>query len=465
MIESIGRYRVVRMLGQGGMGCTYLAEVAGPRGFTRRVVLKLVRDEMNPALAQALLDEARLVASLAHRNVCPVLDFHEIDGHRLVVLDHVDGLDLGELMARRLHLPWTLTAFIGSEVAAALDYAHRRCDAEGRPLGLVHRDVSPSNILLSWEGEVKLADFGVARFARSDGVTNTVAGKLEYMPPEQRSGGDVDGRADVFALGVTLYEAMTGLNPLAGGARRLPRLRAELAPPALAEIIEQATAERAEDRPSAARLRELILDLPTLPRDPAPRLAAYLAGLRGENLRARDALLRAAAGTQRALTYIAARVAPTRRLAILAAVGAVIVLGAALLSFRRHTQARSTPAPSVSPDRTSGVPVTTAPASVAASSDTPRPSPPTPEVRPVPKQPARASTPRRAGGELSVNATPWAQVYLDGRAIGHTPQLGLRVLAGRHTLRLVTSSGDSRTRSVEVVAGRETRVAVNFAEP
>src|SRR5205807_1487612 len=120
--QYIGRYRIVRPLGEGGMGRVLLAEVAGAGGFARRVVLKLVRDELDEALKQSLLDEARVTATLVHRNIVPVLDLHESGAQRLVVLEHIDGMDVRQLLRLTPLLDWPLAAFIGGEVAAALDF-------------------------------------------------------------------------------------------------------------------------------------------------------------------------------------------------------------------------------------------------------------------------------------------------------------------------------------------------------
>src|SRR5205085_1855956 len=155
-----------------------LAEVAGAGGFARRVVLKVVRDELDESLKQALLEEARVTATLVHRNIVPVLDLHESGEQRLVVLEYIDGMDVRQLLAKVGPLPWPLAAFVGGEVAAALDYAHRR--------QIIHRDVSPANILVSWEGEVKLGDFGVAKVVGGPGAgrmgpTQGLKGKLGYM--------------------------------------------------------------------------------------------------------------------------------------------------------------------------------------------------------------------------------------------------------------------------------------------
>ncbi|MGZ3408540.1 MAG: serine/threonine-protein kinase, partial [Polyangia bacterium] len=241
--EYIGRYRIVRPLGEGGMGRILLAEVAGAGGFARRVVLKLVRDELDESLKQSLLDEARVTATLVHRNIVPVLDLQESGAQRLVVLEHIDGMDLRQLLERTPLVNWPLAAFIGGEVAAALDYAHRR--------QIIHRDVSPANILVSWEGEVKLSDFGVAKVVggpgRVIGPTHGLKGNLGYMAREQMRAQAIDALADVYALGVVLYELLTGRNPMRNGPVVPPPLPSTV-PAELAAIVLRAVERNRDDR-------------------------------------------------------------------------------------------------------------------------------------------------------------------------------------------------------------------------
>ena len=279
--QYIGRYRIVRPLGEGGMGRVLLAEVAGAGGFARRVVLKLVRDELDEALKQSLLDEARVTATLVHRNIVPVLDLHESGAQRLVVLEHIDGMDVRQLLRLTPLLDWPLAAFIGGEVAAALDFAHRR--------QIIHRDVSPANILVSWEGEVKLSDFGVAKVVggpgRVMGPTQGLKGKLGYMAPEQMRAQPIDARADVYALGVVLYEMLTGKNPMRAGPMVPPPLPSTV-PGELAAIVMRAVERNRDDRfNSAADVREAILHVAGQPADPARQLADFLGELKNQQAR------------------------------------------------------------------------------------------------------------------------------------------------------------------------------------
>jgi hypothetical protein len=453
--EYIGRYRIVRPLGEGGMGRVLLAEVAGAGGFARRVVLKLVRDELDETLKQSLLDEARVTATLVHRNIVPVLDLQESGAQRLIVLEHIDGMDLRQLLGRTPLVDWPLAAFIAGEVAAALDYAHRR--------QIIHRDVSPANILVSWEGEVKLSDFGVAKVVggpgRVIGPTHGLKGNLGYMAPEQMRAQAIDARSDVYALGVVLYELLTGKNPMRSGPVVPPPLPSTV-PAELAAIVMRAVERNREDRfASAADVREAIVHVSGQPADPSRQLADFLGELKGRKGNDVDeALLDAVLGGKPA-TRVAGKPALRARpsvhlVALVLALG--LVGAAAVVLALRHRRVEAI-AP---PPRSAGA----APSTVAAAAPEPSALPPeTPiEIGPVV---VRHHTAPRAHGLLSINAIPWANLFVDGRAAGHTPRMKLPLDAGKHQLRLVTQAGEARTRSVEIAPNRETTLTVVFSEP
>jgi tRNA A-37 threonylcarbamoyl transferase component Bud32 len=483
--DWIGRYRILRPLGEGGMGRIFLGEVAGASGFSRRVVVKVVRDELDAGLKQALLDEARLAASLVHRNVCPVLDLEEVGEQRLVILEHVDGMDLHKLLERRKRLPWELAAYVASEVAAGLDYAHRKSDAAGRPLHIVHRDVSPANILLSREGEVKLTDFGVAKFAKAGGGPAALKGNLGYMAPEQARGEHVDGRADVFALGVVLREALGGGNPYRGTTDLesllklhtddLPPVRAHDVPEELSAIVAQASAiDRQWRFPTAAAMREALVNLKGQPADPARLLGQFLGESETHPTLTKGALMEAVLGGGRPLTQVrpadtveelappdgAVPEAPPAHpgRGLLMAVAVLLFLGTGALAWvtlrRPKVPAASAATPPAKPPALAAAPAAPPVAATTA------PSEPAFAPEPIERQQPR---PRR--GTLSVNAIPWANIFVDGRKVGPTPRLRLPLEAGRHHLRLVTKRGDTRTRVVDVAPGRESRVSINFADP
>ncbi|HXU71789.1 MAG TPA: serine/threonine-protein kinase [Polyangia bacterium] len=461
--EYIGRYRIVRPLGEGGMGRVLLAEVEGAGGFARRVVLKLVRDELDESLKQALVEEARVTATLVHRNIVPVLDLQESGAQRLVVLEHIDGMDVQQLLRRTPLVDWPLAAFIAGEVAAALDYAHRR--------QIIHRDVSPANILLSFEGEVKLSDFGVAKVVgeaggRVVGPTQGLKGKLGYMAPEQMKRQPVDPRADVYALGVVLYEMLTGKNPMRAGPIVPPPLPATV-PPELAAIVLRAVERNREDRfASAADMREAIVHIAGQPADPARLLADFLGEMQRQQARGLDDALVEAVLGGKAATRMANKPSGRARWPWLAAAGALLValvgIGAAAL-HHRHARMVTPPAPKSPAVVEKTAPPPPEPQQQAETVPTPAPPPPSPpETIELPPTRLHRHLPR---GTISVNAIPWANVFIDGHAAGHTPRRKLALEPGRHQLRLVTQAGETRSRTVEITPNHETTLTVVFSEP
>ena len=214
----LGRYRIGERIGSGGTAEVFRAEVEGAEGFAKTLVVKCLRPALadEPELVEGLAREAKLAQRLHHGNIVQVLDFGVQDGRPYVVMEHVDGCSLHELCAdlrrrgERMELPEAL--FVVEEVAAALRYAHGLTDDQGVPLRLVHRDVKPRNVLVSREGVVKLADFGIAKLAGDHGDTlpGVIKGTPAWLAPEQALGRVVDARTDVFALGRLLRELAGG---------------------------------------------------------------------------------------------------------------------------------------------------------------------------------------------------------------------------------------------------------------
>ncbi|MBW2527823.1 MAG: serine/threonine protein kinase, partial [Deltaproteobacteria bacterium] len=234
----LGRYRIERRIGTGGMAEVLLAWQLGPGGFERRVALKRPLPHLagDPDCLAMLFDEARIAAQLQHRNVVQIYEIDQQDGAYYIAMEHVDGASLRRLLrsahARLEAVPLGVAVAIVLAVLDGLDHAHGQTDAAGQPLGVVHRDVTPGNVLLSKRGEVKLTDFGIAR-ARSrlqatrDGAAK---GTLPYMSPEQARSEPLDHRSDLFSLGVVLFEMIGGKRPFPMGpvapeeplARQLP---------------------------------------------------------------------------------------------------------------------------------------------------------------------------------------------------------------------------------------------------
>jgi serine/threonine protein kinase len=213
---SSDRYVIVEYLAEGGMGAIYLGKKLGVGGFEKEVVLKQLLPEFTrePKFIDLFLREARLSASLEHANIVHTIDLVNAGDDYFMVMEYVKGGDLRTLLkrVRRRHKRFMPQAgvFIGHEILEALAYAHAKTAHDGRPLNLIHRDISPSNILLSGAGEVKLTDFGIAKASTHRSVFYKVKGKVGYMSPEQARGETVDARSDLFSLGVVLYEVLVG---------------------------------------------------------------------------------------------------------------------------------------------------------------------------------------------------------------------------------------------------------------
>ena len=214
--RSFGKYKLLARLGQGGMAEVFLAVAVGPSGFNKLLVIKRLRPELaeDPAFVSMFLDEARLAARLNHPNVVQANEVGTIDGQHYLAMEYLDGQPLNRLytVARTNSLqPTAAYLRLVSDALAGLHYAHELADYDGSPLNVVHRDVSPHNVFITYDGQVKLVDFGVAKAATHAQRTSTgvVKGKLSYMAPEQALLVTVDRRADIFSLGVILWELIT----------------------------------------------------------------------------------------------------------------------------------------------------------------------------------------------------------------------------------------------------------------
>lgn len=217
----LGPYKLVESLGHGGMAEVYRARRRGPGGFAKDVALKQILPQYskNEELVQRFMEEARIAGALIHGNIVQVYDFGFFENQYYIAMEYIDGMSLAAILDRSsetgIPLPSPLVAFIGAEACSGLFFAHELTDDSGKHIELVHRDVGPQNILISFAGDIKIGDFGIVKAA--DSLVRTEAGlrlgKLNYMSPEQAAGDSLDGRSDLFALGITLWEALT-LKPL-----------------------------------------------------------------------------------------------------------------------------------------------------------------------------------------------------------------------------------------------------------
>ncbi|MGM0578293.1 MAG: serine/threonine-protein kinase [Myxococcota bacterium] len=216
--QYVGTYRLISEVAEGGMGKVFLAEQLGVSGFTKTVGIKTIRRELidSGLFRDLFIAEAKLVADLVHENIQQVYQLVDMAGSFAIVMEWVHGVTFEDINSRlderNEYLPPELAVFVTSRVARALSYAHEKRGRDGRRLNVVHRDVSPVNVFASWQGVVKLADFGIAKTLRVEGPDEQqqIMGKVPYMAPEQGMGLETDHRTDIFALGLVLFEMLTG---------------------------------------------------------------------------------------------------------------------------------------------------------------------------------------------------------------------------------------------------------------
>jgi serine/threonine-protein kinase len=275
--RTLGKYRFVASLGHGGMAEVFLAVAIGPAGFNKLQVIKRLRPVLaeDADLRAMFLDEARLAARLNHRNVVQTNEVDLVDGQYFMAMEYLDGQPLSRVLQRLKEvgkiMPVPVILRVLEEVLHGLQYAHDLADYDGTPLGVVHRDISPQNVFLTYDGQVKIVDFGIAKAARRvvETQTGVIKGKVSYMAPEQAfsSSDAIDRRADLFSVGVILWETLAErrlwqgmgdpeiIAALLSDVPRIAEVRPD-APPELARVCDRALELSADDRyPSAAAFR------------------------------------------------------------------------------------------------------------------------------------------------------------------------------------------------------------------
>ena len=211
-MEQFGKYQLIRKIGTGGMAEVYLARTSVAQGLNKTLVIKKIHTAYarSRQFVAMFVDEAKIALGLNHPNIIQVFDFGAVGDTYFLAMEYNEGIDLLRLLQEaaraRVRLPHGISAYIVQQIAKGLDYAHRKTDEFGEPLGIVHRDISPQNVLLSWDGSVKIVDFGIARARDVHEEAGVIKGKFAYMSPEQARGDVVDCRSDVFAAGIVLYE-------------------------------------------------------------------------------------------------------------------------------------------------------------------------------------------------------------------------------------------------------------------
>ncbi|MGZ3439309.1 MAG: serine/threonine-protein kinase [Polyangia bacterium] len=501
MAVRFGRYELLRRIGRGGMAEVFLARYAGPQGFEKRLVIKRVLPAFSSdrRFLRLFFEEARTHVSLSHGNLVPVFDFGRVGNAYFIAMEEVRGCDLGTLLAagakRGRKLPPLLVAHIGIEVCRGLAYVHRR--------GFVHRDVSPRNVLLSSDGEVKLSDFGVALAAATDPAPG-VRGTLAYMAPQQARGERADGRADLFALGMVLAEALVGRRVRAHSDETEALAAARAGKPAVVDgplgaVIHRATlpdpAERWQD--AEAMLVALEQEAAALGRGGATaarELAACVAdwvplAAAAEGARSDEDAAAVTAATVGEETYFRDResasfvdevldgaVAPrVRRAGPWVAAAAALVVAGALVAGRvvqsAHRRASTTTSTntntnantSANPTATSAPPPAT-PTVRAPPSSGVAVRPTAPSISVAPPSVHRAPVVRKptGSGALSIHCTPWCIPSIDNQVRGSDGRNHRFVLpAGAHRVS-VRRLDDHAERTVEISDGESKTIDFTF---
>jgi len=490
---EVGNNEIIRKLAVGGMAEIFLARHRAAGGFERNVVLKRILPECarDPQFVQAFLNEAKLTAQLSHPNLVQVFDFGQDAGAYYLTMEYIPGFDLEALLRISPRgLPLSVVLSVGRDIAAGLHHAHEARDADGVPLGIIHRDISPDNVLVNLEGVAKIVDFGVAKATAQVGqrtATGQVKGKAPYLAPEQVLGLSLDRRVDVFALGVTLYECVSGQSPFLGGTdfeslTNVVEKDAPLLPGPIGGVIAQALSKERSARFQTCAEMATALEAVAV----SAKVAISTAPLR-EMLAARKIELEIAAEHRRAAraelleradthldldvpsgmrpksptAKLRAREGGSRELWIAVALVAVALVSSVAL-WRWRSRAPSAVAASVAAPPPVSTPV--APVPSAALPIVPahpllvhanKPSPP----KPLPP------TVVKGEGRLRLVVQPYGSLQIDGREVGDIPRPPDTLAAGAHTLVISNAElGKKVTRKIVINPGEEVLIRENLLE-
>src|SRR2546421_9335009 len=269
-MEQFGKYTLIRKIGTGGMAEVFLARTQVAQNLHKQLVIKKIHTAYarSRQFVTMFVDEAKIALGRNPPNIIQVFDFGAVADTYFLAMEYVEGMGLLRLLQEaakaRVRLPYGISAYIVQQLAKGLDYAHRKTDEFGQPLGIVHRDISPQNILLSWDGGVKIVDFGIARARDVHEEQGVIKGKFAYMSPEQARGDVVDCRSDVFAAGIVLYELVCArplfhgkgkeaLEMVKSAAIPRPKDHAPELPDSLERLVLKALAFHRDDRFQTAR--------------------------------------------------------------------------------------------------------------------------------------------------------------------------------------------------------------------
>lgn len=484
-------YELLKRLASGGMGEVFVARKSGTGDFEKRVALKLLLPHLTASSdsVKRFYAEARLAARMHHPNIVEIFDVGEAEGRPFIAMQLVEGVSLAQYLQlakeQRLTMPLPIARAIAMAICEALSYAHDLKDPQGHPLKLVHRDVTPSNVLLSFNGAIQLTDFGIARVGEAGTRTGSVQGKAAYVAPEQLTQEvALDARVDLYSAAVTLYELLSFDNPfrrksqdetfaaiLLGKPTPVRQHRPDVSPQ-MEAALQRAMSRKADQRfPDATSFRKALIDGPVAS---APDLAEHLRLLAipaagatedpSNPVGTRSQVLRVTHSVSVDVTPIPRRALWPAWLA--AGLGIVAAAGLSVGALRQplHT-------PKVEPVM-EPLPVPPPPVLVVERPpvDPPIVDPPTapPPRKPDPRPTTRPkATPPPAGelqiGYLAADAVPWADVVVDGARVDRTPFSKYPLPAGKHEVLFTAPDGRSQVKSITIAEGTVTSLRVDFS--
>jgi eukaryotic-like serine/threonine-protein kinase len=514
-------FELVRRLASGGMGEVFIAKKTGAANFEKHVALKLLLPHLTalPESVKRFHAEARLAARMHHPNIVEIFDVGEAEGRPFIAMQLVEGVSLAQYLRysadQRLTTPLPIVRAIALAICEALAYAHDLKDAKGQPLKLVHRDVTPSNVLLSYTGGVQLTDFGIARVGQAATRAGVLQGKAAYVAPEQLTHeAPVDARADLYSAAVTLSELITGSSPfrretqeqtfeavLKGTTLPIRTVRPEVSPQMEAALT-QAMARRPEQRfADATSFRKAFIDGPVAS---APDLAEHLAlvtapfrapqstegGDEGPGTKSQVLLVTHSVSAE--VTPVPT--SPRWPIAIAVLLMVVTFVGVSAGLSRKKLEAQQVAQPIVAAEPGSRLadagpavaeavappdPATVAMGEQPAITDPPvsvgetvveRGTEPRRPVRPLPKpkvnRPPPPPTPPPAAlriGYLAADAVPWADVLVNGARVDRTPFSKYPLPVGKHQVTFRAPDGRTQARSIAITEGATTSLRVEFS--
>ncbi len=485
-------YELLKRLASGGMGEVFVARKSGTGDFEKRVALKLLLPHLTASSdsVKRFYAEARLAARMHHPNIVEIFDVGEAEGRPFIAMQLVEGVSLAQYLQlakeQRLTMPLPIARAIAMAICEALAYAHDLKDPQGRPLKLVHRDVTPSNVLLSFNGAIQLTDFGIARVGEAGTRTGSVQGKAAYVAPEQLTQEvQLDARVDLYSTAVTLYELLSFENPfrrksqdetfaaiLLGKPTPVRQHRHDVSPQ-MEAALQRGMSRKADQRfPDATSFRKALIDGPVAS---APDLAEHLRLLTipaagatedpSNPVGTRSQVLRVTHSVSVDVTPIPQRALWPVWLA--AGLGIVVAAGLAFGALRQplHTPTVEPVVEPLAPVPPRPVVIVERPPVDSVIDPPTAPTPRRPEPRPTPSRPK--TTPPPAGelqiGYLAADAVPWADVVVDGARVDRTPFSKYPLPTGKHEVLFTAPDGRSQVKTITIAEGTVTSLRVDFS--